>query len=485
MKKYIILFFGLIGSPIIAAGGITSEQRALSQIDALRNADQDPALAAKNSLLSQMVDPLEHAADLAEMRQEMVHLGADRENQASYMRSAMQAEDLADTEEEAQKEIDHIKWQNTLLTTPGSFVGIYKGDAIKIGLLVTDIFADMVLYKELSRRHKDHIYDNLTRDTDEVIALLKRVRDSESRYEERMSHMSEIAKIFTDHAANRDTLLNPMRRFLDDKHNLVPGLLPLNSKTFVPLIARFGWEKISSWMNAKLLVKSEWAGISGMKTLLDPNFAAKSKAQVNAYQPNHAGYLKQLPSEEMPFGLATLLYGLTFFVNPARSVAKLAENIPLLKSMNNSGMPLLKNYRIVNIVGGFGIPSFFFSDMAQLGLEVTTILYAAKKFEKENSNTWKLYVIENRHKLLKKLEKYQAALNSASEGEESLENAKKSLRKFIDKGHKTDSWIPGQSLAQWWAQREEGKLAVSTYLLWGSAALLAMKAGHWWYTFGQ
>lgn len=456
---------------------------ASSEEEALRRFRQyaqegDPVLRGSNLFKRRTIDPVAAAAEREELRRILDEMKNDPTANPKHILADIAHERKIEDEEAAQKDIDDLKWQNTLLVSdPSGLVGIYKADFIKSGLLIASIVADVKLYNELTRRRKEHIIDAILSDIDMFIALLKRVNESEARYDERMASMSAFAQVFTDRERGHDILLNPLRRYLVENHTLVKGYMPFTSETIVPLVARWGLEKVFDWLENKLLVSPRTLSYNRL-----PGLQEHFDAWRFAYQPNQAGHLVPLKTNVLeiteglgigvPFSFTTALKTLMIIVSPLKALQKL---------LYPTTSTWLGGLSLANKVSGFGLPDFLFSDTAKLGLEVVSIGFSAKYYDMINTSKWGTYVLQNRDELLGILYRYRRALDNASSGEDAIAQAKQRIRDFVEQGHESRGWISGASL-DWWKVRAEGRGYVHKWLRYGAATLLALKFGHWWLT---
>ena len=478
-KRILLIMIFLFGSSPVLLGNGTAESEALKKFKLFAQEHSDPVVMGLQTFAHRAKDPAEATARQEEIRRIIDELKNDPENDPARILKGIKREALIDFRNTSQKEIDAIKWQNTLLTDPNNFIGLYKGDFIQSGLIIADIYADVKLYRELTRRRIEKIYASMLKDVDSFIALLKRINDSEARYEERMASMSQFALMFTDQLRGRDILLNPLRRYLLENHTLVTGYIPFNRDTMVPLAARWIGEKCSEWLEGKLLVKplaTITSASANRQFAMNPQlFLDNLNARMRAFQQNQAGYLKALNEDETPFSATTGLKVLLAIVNPVKALQKLTYN-------DNTSNPWLGISWFVNKVGGLGIPEFFFSDTMRLGLEVAGIAFSAKFYDSINTSKWGSYVLQNRDDLLRLLYAYRRALDNASSGEDAIVTAERNIRTYVEKGHESSSWVPGSALSEWWTTRDEGRDHIHKWLGYGTAALVAMKLGHWWLT---
>lgn len=455
---------------------VPAEVEALQKLKSYALECADPVARGLSSLTQNFVDPAQQAAQkiaiykiISELRNNPAH-----NPQAILADNNCQANQAAHEQED--REINGLKWQNTLLTSPGTFVGVYKGDFIKCGLLAAEIAADVKLYRELTRRRIEHITTSMITDVDEFLALLKRLEESESRFSSRLLTTVSTAHEFL----LRDHLLNPLRRYIQENHNLVTGYVPFNKQTIVPLVGRWVFEKLSSWVESKWIVPSLWASndmatYGGLSRMASSQRLAENIYSRNvAFQPNQAGYLVPLTIGDSPFTLTTAMKTLLFIINPAKSIQKLTYSDTL--------NPWMGRMWFVNKASGLGLPAFLFSDSVRLGLEVLGIGYAAKYYDSMNGARWKAFLIENREELHRVLWEYRRALDNASSGEAALAQAKQEVRHFVEKGHEISGWFPGSALSHWWTVRDAGRSNVHTWLGAITCTLVVLKAGHWYFT---
>ncbi len=491
MNKRIILAIGLLCGPGMLFAGVTPAEQAviarLRKIGAdFANKGSDPLFAGLAAFKNRTIDPFEKAQIDIEIRHVMDGLKNDPEYDIPHIVEELNRDRAGDAENDHQQELATIKWQNTLLTSPENRVALYKKDFIEVGLLAADIAADVKLYRMLTNRRIDHVFDSLVHDFDGCIAMLKRTKDSENRYDMRMEDMSDFAQMFTDTTRGRDVLLNPLRRYITDNHALLKGYLPFNKKTFIPLLARWGWEKVSEFLESKLLVSATSAVEEGFENLQDfclnpldgagklGATAEKLGAHATAYESNELGYLRPIDSGSPPVSVTLGLYGLLSLVNPGKGIPRVLRKL----SLGSIGA-LNDKFNITGEFFGYGAPKFLFSKTMQLGFEIVSIGLSAQFYDATNSEKWTRFVLLNREELLTKLCAYKCALDRASDGEDALVEAREGLREFVERGHAISSW---QGLSNWWNVRATGKHYIKSRLFWGGLAIVGMRLGYWWLT---
>jgi len=474
MNSRILGFIALSLISQSVCGQSTAEEEALKTIRFGMDANTDPMARAIRALHDGMVDPTESAARKLEITSDIEALKKEPTPQQTLAELAR--EKKIEEDQEAQQEIDALKWENTLLTSPSGYVGFYKADFIKIGLLAAEFIADAKLYKELTKRRIDHVTHAMIADVDMFLAVLKRVHESEIRFEERVASLSAVALMFTDIEGGRRILLNPLRRYLTDKHCMTNGYVPFNRETILPLCGRWLFEKVLDYTERELLVPSIFAEPyqNILKKFKNPRLQENIDARRFAYTPNQAGYLAALKAEEAPFAASTVLKALIAVINPLKALEKL--------TYSDTSNPWLGRLGFANKVAGFGLPRVLFSDPVRLAMEIMGMGYAAQYHDSCQNAQWANYVLANKDELYRLLLAYRKTLDNAASGEVAIAQRKQELRDFVVAGHASSNMLPGSALSQWWTVRNEGRSHVHTLLGCSTAALLLLKIGHWWIT---
>jgi hypothetical protein len=366
--------------------------------------------------------------------------------------------------DDKEKRLATLRAQNELLSSPDYSVGLYKSDFVKGSFLLSNIFADVALFRNLTQRRVEKILISMKEDIIELIRILEQAKASEDRYDERLEQLNPIARAQQRLANSKDAFLNPLRRYIDEKHVLMSWRMPFNKATVFPLLMRFGWEKLSSFAEAKLIEPVQYTDH------LDEDL---SQAHACAFRRNAQGVLTPLEWHESPFSVTGVLKIARAFFDPAS----------LTRDALAEGQ--LRRLGVVNKLFGFKIPDFVFSDTAKFAFDVFGMGLSAKFYDTVNCYRWKTFVIVNREKLLRKLRAYRRALDQTDESVEAITKAETSLKKFIIKGHQSSSWLPWIPVQEWWEQRDAGQNYIPSRLGFLMFGMGAYKLAKWWWGAGN
>lgn len=470
-------FWGMTGFAVReeeAAEKRTAEEAANDLLNGEFAKPSDP-LDAINRLEDSWTDPLEEAS----LNIDVIEASVDSEDTRKLDRlmDTVETQNALDEAEEKKNMLHAIKKQNTLLASYGR-VGIYKSDVVEVGLQLADFAADLKLYQFLKQRRIDYIVGKLLGGNDELVATIKRVNDSHARYEERSVMDPSMAKILKNKTKALDTLLNPLRRYVSENHSLAPGYIPFNRKTILPLLARWGWEKLSAEIKNRMIVSPSVAGTLGVdeESLLftDPKFLReKNDALFYAFDENSEGKLVRRTLTDTPISLSTCIKGLRYASNPVQGIQKI-----LFSSTDN---PWLGRWKFISKKLGLNLPDFLFTNAMRNGLEFLGMGYSLNYLEHQLSREWEEYVVKNRELLYRLVTTYTRLLTKPLSTESELTAAREAIRAFVVKGHESTSWIPGKDLSTWWNARDNGRNMISRWLGIGAAALIVGKVAHWWY----
>ncbi len=147
--------------------------------------------------------------------------------------------------------IDRIKHQNILYTSPDYSVGLYKQDLVNAGFFASYIMADSLLHKKLMAGTVDKTMRAIIKDLDGLIAVLERTKNSEDRFEERMAFTAYQGDTSLGKGRRRYALFNPLRRYLNRVHKVDSVM---NSRVLYALALSWGWDRVSGWLEKELVV---------------------------------------------------------------------------------------------------------------------------------------------------------------------------------------------------------------------------------------
>lgn len=407
---------------------------------------------------------------------DIIEADADSEDERKIERliDVVEVKNALDEQEEKKNVLKQIKSQNTLLASYGP-IGIYKRDLLEGGFLAADFLADIKLRNFLTQRRIEFITNKLLTEPDELVAMINRVNESHARYEERSEINPSIGKAFINKPKALDALLNPLRRYVEEHHALAAGYVPFNRRTIIPLLARWGWEKISAALKNRLILQPEYMGEENRELLFNDQkmFNERNRAFLSAFDETPDGKLVSRPITESPLSLCTYIKIFMYAANPVQGIQKF-----LFSSTDN---PWLGRWKFLSEKMGLKLPEFLFSDNTRLALEFLGIGYSLNYFDYNKSKQWEEYVIKNRELLLKKILTYKRLITKASSDEKELVAARDDLRTFVEKGHESTSWIPGSDITSWWEARDSGRNMITRWLGLGAVVLVATQFGRWWY----
>ncbi len=444
---------------------LSPEEQAHKRIAAfqeMRRQKGTPEEQAKRAIEEFKVTPEERAPDLLEAHKALQEIYNDPANNIQTILEEVQRETQAEERLQREEKEDKIKWENTLLFSHDlgrySRWGLYKRDLVEGGFLGVDIVADVLFYRQLLKRRQAVIFDSLKKDCTAFIRILKKVRRDEEKYEQKYEDQSALGKLFTRDKKNREALLKPIQDHIAQKHTFV-GFWGLNKMTVFPLLFRWGFDKLSNWLESQI-ISYDSHNIPHMAGKLFFRNDGRWPPEWCAYQRNEQGEL--VKTEKTPFSYINIARFIRYLHNPAYASAK----------FGSSGVQALKT---VNTLANLHIPEFLFYDSVQLGLEFLGLGFSVKMFDSMSATTWTLYCTQHREELLSCLEAYRDALDNPDGAEQTVKEAESKLKEFVEKGHVSKSWLPGSSLRQWWQSRALGEDRIPFWTRIGVVGILAVK----------
>lgn len=455
----------LVGAPY-ALMAMDPQRNQLSSEEQAHKQKGTSEEQAKRAIEKFHVTPEQQALYTLECHRALREMYDDPSNNIEAILAEVQKATQAEERLQRETQENKIKWENTLLFSHdlGRFSrwGLYKRDLIEGGFLGIDIAADVLFYRQLLKRRQAVIFESLKKDCTAFIRALKEVRTAEEQYEQKYDDQSALGKLFTQDKKNREALLKPIQDHITEKHTFV-GFWGLNKMTVFPLLFRWGFDKFSNWLESQI-ISYDGHNIPHMAaTMLSRNNGrnnGRMPPEWCAYQPNEQGELVQ--TEKTPFSYINFARFLRWMHNPGYASAK----------FGSSGAQTLKK---LNTLANLHIPEFLFSTGAQLGLEFLGLGFSAKMFDTMSATTWTLYCTQHREELLSSLEAYRDALDNPDGAEKTVKEAESKLKKLVEKGHASKSWLPGSSLRQWWQARSIGENRIPFWTKVGVAGILAVK----------
>lgn len=406
---------------------------------------------------------LEARLEMERMEKEMPDIAAERD-----------AELLQDVRDAAAAKTEGIKWQNTLLTPQHWFMGLYKRDIPEFIKLAGDLGADVLMYKNLLKRREANTESYIKAHIEEFIKVLEEAKKAQEIVEKKYEEMPLLKRALISKPLLVSISQRALRAYIERYHRLI-GFNPFTKDTIIPLAARFAWQKISDGLIDQLIEKEDWLRDDGWRAFKKDDkgnyFACKDPSSV-------------IEKSQTPLSLVTLL---SYMVSPLSTVGKnlnkcISYIVPKLV-FKEAGVPngfmqpadlaKVAHEQDPNFIYSYmGVPSWVFSPEMKLAAEFATLGLSAQMYDHVNNHHWIEYVVLHRDKLLEILKHYQAALAEFGKGHDEVKDWEDQIRKFVSKGHRPNSWIPGAQLRRWWEAMTAGHIKFANYLSYPVALLV-------------
>ncbi len=314
-------------------------------------------------------------------------------------------------------------------------IGLYKKDLVHLSLTAADLAGDVLLYKHLTKRRVETILASLKKDYNGCIRALELSLAAERKHELAQGEKGGDAYFIKMIACA------PLKIYISKNHYLM-GSLPFNKAVLIPLVARWGWEKVSAHLRGRLLVdlpyvKTAAQGIGifgGDDPQMETNrLWALGKTFDSAYEYDKKGDLKPVKGVS-PLSLSYCVSRVSNFFYP---------------SSVRLGGSLKSGLQFLNDTIGLYIPKVCFSKEADVVFDFLGIGFSAQAFDASLSAKWLEYTVQERSTLLLYLREYKELLESPQTPQEKLLKSEQKLRNFVENGHQDTSWFP-MSLAQQW-----------------------------------
>ncbi len=488
-QKSVLAFVTFMPLLLNAAGEAFLEGRirtAIAERQSRINSPISGERVAQRAIEQRLRSPEECIREAVELREtirfahEIAH---DPANNPQALIASVNAEQ-AEYERREREELEaSIKWRNTLLT-PFEIngytvpVGFYKRDLIELPIYGVQLYARKLLRTSLKQRREETIIKHITEGAyNSLIEILESVKKAEEKYELEYEEKSALGKLFTVDSRARDVLLNPIREYLYENHYLI-GYLPINTMVLFPLLSCWLFDKTSSWLESTLLEKDydEIFRRGGVQAL--------NMEYLEAFQPNAEGQL--IKAEKTPFTLTTSLrfceWLLSFsYFHKLPSTMNLRVFLLWLWGIPAPLFNDAKIFKTMSQLAGVKLPDAFYSKPVELAIEYLGYGFSAKLFDRQCGETWTKYVLENREKFLTRLKNYKRAVEQLDNAEVAVKEAERKLRKFVENGHRMNSWLPGAEARQWWKSESRGSTTITNAVSLGLTGIMAYKLARWYW----
>lgn len=405
----------------------------------------------------------------------------------SIVRDALaeQREQKRKAEEEKRAQ---IKWQNTLVWATGGAglkLGLYNADLLKLGLFGANIATDMLIYKKLQSNRIAKTFNAIKTDYNIFIEELEKYKKALDAFDKEYYDKGFVGKLLVDNRKRRKALSDPLRKYLQTKHALISGYNPFKNETLVPLLLRFATKKATEFIEDHYLITG---------SITDPR-------SHKAYIKNEQGQLVE--QDRAPFSVITLIKWGQVLINPFSGIANIVSDLylngagwiynhirpqeekedskveksELSKAQNDknndSKDKLSRSEKLFH--GGI---SFLYSPTGKNIAQFIGLGLGAKMYDDASSDIWSEYVISNLDKLLELLQQYKTAKETFKD-DSVIKEVDSKIKKFIDKGLDTVSFVPGRLIRQWWAARNTANYKLALTLALPATAYIGYKVWQW------
>ncbi len=359
-------------------------------------------------------------------------------------------------------EITTIKQQNTLLTSEGYSVGVYKQDLVNAAFFMSYIAADTLLYNKLLERTVSHTMQAIMQDIDGLIAVLERTKRSEDRFEERMAFAVYQGEDHMSVDKKKRVLFTPLRRYLNTHHAMDSVF---DSKTLYALKLRWLFDRISCLVEQGLVVPppSKLELVLGISS--DPELR----------QVHESAYVYKkgelVPTKEAPYSATTMVKALGFMVRPF-----MALRAGLRTGHTSFNMSKLSFY---NRWFGTGLPEWLFSQSVRTLLEFVELAGAVSFFNEANRFHWIRFVVPRRYELLRLLYAYRSVVEDPMGQEAYVHLIRDEIKDFVQRGYTRSSGLSGATLRQWWSSQGRSTRKMGWWFRYATLAILGLKSAHY------
>ncbi len=339
---------------------------------------------------------------------------------------------------------DAVRSDNTLLTSPNSYFGVYKRDIKEVGLFALDAGADYLVHTSFLSKRIDGIIEALIQDREELLHILQVTADTLVEWHAAYERLPPSLKGFIGVGEIRQLYNGPIVNYIAKNHSFM-AKHGWDSATLFVLFGRWLMYKASDYLKAGLLPVA-YSSSSG------------------AYMKNEKGEL--VPLLRSPVAVVPRALGLIKrWYDPFADLARITPySVDLIGSLCTSlSVPA---------------PGLLYSDVVRYGLEWTGLYLGAKAFDETYTAQWTAYALKKRERLKELLLRYDAAVKAGVTDDVKL--AKDALRKFVLKGHRTRSVLVAGTLGRWWQAVRQGGMKLPGWI--GVALGCATAARAWlWY----
>jgi hypothetical protein len=367
--------------------------------------------------------------------------------------------DRRNREEAEERRIDEAYIdQNTILfsTPPNAFpfrIAFFKRDLVAGGLFLANMASEVAMYKLIKHFRVQRIKEYMFEHDQEVENLLTHIKNEQLK----LDYAVEDKKMTEKEAAvEKKKVLALIKKFADTEHTLKNALLS---------------KEIIATIGGRLLAEKALDSLE--KVLITPQVWPLPYYQAS-YEYNANG--ERVRCADRPISVVSLVrFANAVLFNSRDMMNILAGDLgDFLSSKTESGAEMANEFF------GFGIPKFVFNPVVKtvtrLTLQVTTLVWAAKKFDAKIHIDWLTYLEKNHQKLLSLIQEYKALKNSATPDDiKKLKIVEAQIEAFIKAGHESSAWNFTNDYRAWFQSKNESSGQIDRYQNIALCGVLALK----------
>lgn len=368
-------------------------------------------------------------------------------------------QDQRDREEAEERRIEeaHIDQNTILFATPQNAlpfrIAFFKRDLIVGGLFLANMASEVAMYKLIKRFRVQRIKDYMFEHDQEVENLLTHIKNELLKIDYAVEDKKMTEK---EAAVEKKKALALIKKFADTEHTLKNALL---SKEILVTIA------------GRLLAEKALDSLE--KALITPQVLPLPYYQ-DSYEYNANG--ERIQCADRPISVVSLIrFVNALLFNPRDMMNILVGDLgDYLSAKTASGAEMANEFF------GLGIPKFVFNPVVKMAtrltVQVTTLVWAAKKFDAKIHIDWITYLEKNHQKLLPLIQEYKALKNSAaSDDVKKLKAIESQIEAFIKAGHESSAWNFSNDYRAWFQSKNESSGQIDWYQKVALFGVLAFK----------
>lgn len=368
-------------------------------------------------------------------------------------------QDRLDREEAEERRIDEaLINQNTILfSTPRNAfpfrIAFFKRDLVVGGLFLANMASEVAMYKLIKHFRVQRIKDYMFEHDQEVENVLTHIKNELLKIDYAVEDKKMTEK---EAAVEKKKALVLIKKFADTEHTLKNALL--SKEILVTIAGRLLAEKALDSLEKVLITPQVWPL---------PYYQ-------DSYEYNANG--ERIQCADRPISVVSLVR----FVNAILFNPRDMMNIFVGDLGDYFSEKTASGAEMANEFFGLGIPKFVFNRNVQMAtrltLQVTTLVWAAKKFDAKIHIDWITYLEKNHQTLLPLIQEYKALKNSAAPDDiKKLRAIESQIEAFIKAGHESSAWNFSNDYRAWFQSKNESSGQIDWYQKVALCGILALK----------